>query len=158
MKKKIITDEKGNVKIQRIYSQAELAVIRQKACALQCRQEVEMLRKRRKENQVKEVKEHRKEYLSRPEVKEHRKEYQKEYHSRPEVKEHRKEYQKEYLSRPEVKEHRKEYQKEHLSRPEAKEHRKEYNRKRYLKRKTCVSATIPSTSTWQGTILNVSKR
>lgn len=107
MEKKIITDEKGNVKIQRIYSQAELAVIRQKSCALQCRQEVEMLRKRRKENQVKEVKE-----------------YQKEYHSRPEVK----------------------------------EHRKEYNRKRYLKRKTCVSATIPSTSTWQGTILNVSKR
>ena len=145
MKKKIITDEKGNVKIQRIYSQAELAVIRQKACALQCRQEVEMLRKRRKENQVKEVKEYRKEY-------------QKEYHSRPEVKEH----QKEYLSRPEVKEHRKEYQKEYqkeyLSRPEVKEHRKEYNRKRYLKRKTCVSATIPSTSTWQGTILNVSKR
>ena len=90
MEKKIITDEKGNVKIQRIYSQAELAVIRQKSCALQCRQEVEMLRKRRKENQVKEV--------------------------------------------------------------------KEYNRKRYLKRKTCVSATIPSTSTWQGTILNVSKR
>ena len=39
-----------------------------------------------------EVKEHKKEYRSRPEVKEHIKEY----NSRPEVKEHKKEYVKEY--------------------------------------------------------------
>jgi len=57
-------------------------------------------------------KECRKEYDSRPEVKEYKKEYNKEYDSRPEVKE----YRKEYRSRPEVKEYNKGYD----SRPEAK--------------------------------------
>ena len=92
----------------------------------------EEIKERQKEHQKNRPcrKEQRKEYLSRPEIKEHVKERNKEYYSRPEIKEHIKEYQKEYLSRPEnkerMREHRKEYLKEYYQ--ENKEHTREYRK------------------------------
>lgn len=53
--------------------------------------------------------EQRREYLSRPEVKQHRREQGKEYQSRPEVQERTQRQRKEYNSRPEVQEHRQAY-------------------------------------------------
>jgi len=82
-----------------------------------------------------EKKEQKKEYISRPEVKEHRKKHLKEYESRTEVKERRKHYLKEYRSRPEVKEHTKKQKKEYHSRPEVKEKQKEQQKETYEKRK-----------------------
>jgi hypothetical protein len=76
----------------------------------------------------------KKEYLNRPEVKEHRKEYKKQYNkeylNRPEVKEHRKEYR----NRPENKQHRNQYLKEYYNRPEVKEHLKEKGKEYYKER------------------------
>ena len=71
-------------------------------------------------------KERNKEYLSRPEVKEHRKEYRKEYNSRPENRERIKEYQR----TTEQKTKKKEY----YARPDNKERMREYNKQTY----TCL--------------------
>ena len=60
-----------------------------------------------------------------------RREYRKEYYSRPEVKERMRVYQREYYNRPEVKEKRKQDLKEYLSRPDVKAKRNEYNRNYY---------------------------
>ena len=128
MRRRQIVDEKGNITMQRYYSPTELSKIRQKVCALQCRQEVELLRKHRKEMQRKE---RIKEYGQKPEVKQRIREYMKEYYQRPEVKQRVREYQQ----RPEIKQRMKEYQQEYYQRPEVKQRKKEYQQEWYQKRK-----------------------
>ena len=88
--------------------------------------------------ETKEVREKKREYNQRPEVKEKRREKSREYNQRPEVKEKRREnYQRpevkekmrekmrEYNQRPEVKEKRREKRREYNQRPEVKEKRRE---------------------------------
>ena len=82
-----------------------------------------------------EIKEHKKEYLNRPEIKERKrkqyrencqryKEHKKEYRNRPEIKEKRKEYNKKYceINREKILNQKKEYN----NRPEVKERQKEW--------------------------------
>ena len=58
--------------------------------------------------ETKEVREKKREYNQRPEVKEKRREKSREYNQRPEVKEKMREKSREYNQRPEVKEKRRE--------------------------------------------------
>jgi len=96
-----------------------------------------------REDNIESIAEYRKEYNSKPEIKEQKKEYDKEYASRPEVKEHRKEHrkeryeqnkdiilekQKQHRLEPEIKQSRIQYGKEYNSRPEVKERQKEYHK------------------------------
>lgn len=75
-------------------------------------------------NQRPHVKEKRREYRRRPEIKARDNERAKEYQRRPEVKarmkEYLKEYRKTYYQRPEVKARKKEYRKAYYQRPEVK--------------------------------------
>ena len=77
------------------------------------------------------AKEHYKQYISRPGVRQHIKEYAKEYRQRPEVKERTREYGREYYKRPGVKERiarrKKQYRIEYCQRPEVKARKAIYN-------------------------------
>ena len=72
----------------------------------------------------KKIREERKEYYQKLEVKERKRIYNKAYFQKPEVKERMKEYFKTYNQKPEVKEKRKVYR----QKPEVKEKKKIYNR------------------------------
>ena len=79
------------------------------------------------------VKEYKKEYYSKPEIKARQKEHKKEYYSKPEIKAKRRDRWKEPCSNPEAKDKMKEHRKEHRSIPEIKAKRKEYNKEYYSK-------------------------
>ena len=82
-------------------------------------------------------KQNKKEYDSRPEVKEKRRiynlNYKKEHNELPEIKERRRQYLKQYNSRPEIKEKKKQYSREYTQRPEVKAKIKEYCNKPEVK-------------------------
>ena len=86
------------------------------------------------------IKEQKKEYLSQPEVKEHRSKWGKEYRSRPEVKEYNsnpkiKERNREYDKKNRNTEKRKEWFKKYKQTPEFKEKQKEKSKRLCEKRK-----------------------
>ena len=135
MRRRQIVDEKGNIIMQRYYSPAELSEIRQKVCALQCRQEVELLRKHRKEIQYKLWKEYENEYMKEYNQKPEVKQRMKEYYNKPEIKQRIKQRMREYQQRPEVKQRMREYYQEYYQKPEVKQRIKEYQQEYYQKRK-----------------------
>ena len=108
-----IIDDKGNIKVQRYYSPSELLKIRQNIC----RQEMKMLKEKRK-------------LIQNILYKEQSNEYSKKYHQKPEVKQRMKEYMKKYQKNPEVKQRIKEY----LERPEVKKRISEYHKQYYKKK------------------------
>jgi hypothetical protein len=72
---------------------------------------------------------YKKDYASKPEVRERRRENEKKRFARPEVRERRRENEKKRLARPEVKERARESRKKHHSKPEVRERLRGYGKK-----------------------------
>jgi len=73
------------------------------------------------------VRQYKRQYYQRPEVKERCRQYQRQYYQRPEVKER----ERQYRQRPEVKERQRQYSQKYYQRPEMKERQRQYQRQYY---------------------------
>lgn len=78
----------------------------------------------------------RKEYLQRPEVEKKIKEYRRQYYKKPEVRINARKQTREYYQRPYVKAKAAEYRKKHRAKLEVKRQRQQYNREYYKRKKS----------------------